>query len=59
MIEAGIAMAATTIARFGSSSMRNRGVSVVYLTDPTKVSLTYERAFLQDVKSYRRDYSMT
>ena len=57
-MEAGIAIATKANARFGSSSMRNRGVSVVYLTDPTKVSLTYERAFLQDEKFFHKDCSL-
>ena len=50
MVEIGVTIAASNKPSVLSSLIRNRGVSVVYLTDPTKVSLTYERAFPQDVK---------
>ena len=56
MVEIGVTIAASNKPSVMSSLIRNRAVSVVYLTDQSKVSLTYERAFLQDVKSYRKDY---
>ena len=56
MVEIGVTIAASNKPSVLSSLIRNRAVSVVYLTDQSKVSLTYERAFLQDVKSYRKDY---